>query len=178
MSSHLIEKSLASPCSHPVIIDADSSHLSAILDIYNHAIIHTTATWDSTLVDLENRRKWWKDRVDNGFPVLVAIREDTVLGYASYGPFRPFHGYRYTVEHSVYVKENAQRRGIASLLIATLEQRAKQQGMHVMIGGIDASNEASLQLHTKLGYLETARMPEVGHKFGRYLDLVLMQKKL
>jgi phosphinothricin acetyltransferase len=101
-----------------------------------------------------------------------------VLGYASYGPFRAFDGYRLTVEHSVYVSESARRRGVASALLVAIEAEARRAGMHVIVGGIAADNEPSLRLHRKLGYVETARMPEVGQKFGRWLDLVFMQKVL
>jgi phosphinothricin acetyltransferase len=132
-------------------------------------------------VDLENRRQWWLGRTGAGFPVLVAVEAEAgenILGYASYGPFRAFDGYRQTVEHSVYVAESARRRGVASALLVALEERAKAQGMHVMLGGIAADNLPSLGLHRKLGFIETARMPEVGQKFGRWLDLVFMQKLL
>jgi L-amino acid N-acyltransferase YncA len=157
---------------------AGEEHLPGILAIYNHAVAHTTAIWNDVLVDLENRRTWWRGRTDAGFPILVAVEGDAVLGYASYGPFRAFDGYRQTVEHSVYVGEAARRRGVASALVQALEERARAQGMHVLLGGIAADNEASLSLHAKLGFVETGRMPEVGQKFGRYLDLVFMQKLL
>jgi phosphinothricin acetyltransferase len=160
------------------IRDADEAHLAGILAIYNHAVEHTTAIWNEVLVDLDNRRAWWRGRVDLGFPVLVAVDGDRVLGYASYGPFRAFDGYRLTVEHSVYVAEAARRRGVASVLLEVLEDRARKAGLHVMLGGIAAENAASLMLHEKLGFAETARLPEVGLKFGRYLDLVFMQKLL
>jgi phosphinothricin acetyltransferase len=153
-------------------------HLPGILAIYNHAVEHSTAIWNEVKVDLENRRAWWQGRVDAGLPVLVAVDRDCVLGYASYGPFRPFDGYRQTVEHSVYIAEDARRRGAASALLIALEAHARQAAMHVLIGGIAADNEPSLRLHAKLGFLETGRMPEVGRKFGRWLDLVFMQKVL
>ena len=161
------------------VLDAAEEHLRGILRIYNHAVAHTTAIWNDVLVDLENRRTWWRGRTDAGFPILVAVEgSDDVLGYASYGPFRAFDAYRQTVEHSVYVSEAARRRGVASALIQALEERARAQGMHVLLGGIAADNGPSLRLHGKLGFVETGRMPEVGQKFGRYLDLVFMQKLL
>ncbi len=113
-----------------------------------------------------------------GFPVLVAAEGETVLGYASYGPFRAFEGYRQTAEHSVYVAAAARRRGVAEALLRALEADARRAGLHVMLGGIAADNAPSLRLHAKLGFTETARMPEVGQKFGRWLDLVFMQKLL
>jgi phosphinothricin acetyltransferase len=139
---------------------------------------HSTAIWNDVTVDLENRRQWWCGRVEAGFPVLVASDGDAVLGYASYGPFRAFDGYRQTVEHSVYVAEDARRRGVGSALLVALEAEARAAGLHVMLGGIAADNLASLRLHAKHGFVETGRMPEVGRKFGRFLDLVFMQKLL
>jgi L-amino acid N-acyltransferase len=111
-------------------------------------------------------------------PTPSATPASTVLGYASYGPFRPFDGYRLTAEHSVYVAETARRRGVARALLTALEERARAQGLHVLIGGIAADNEPSLRLHAQLGYHETGRLPEVGQKFGRWLDLVFLQKLL
>jgi L-amino acid N-acyltransferase YncA len=160
------------------VADAGEAHLPGILAIYNHAVIHTTAIWNDAVVDLENRRQWWRGRREAGFPVLVAVEGGQVLGYASYGPFRPFDGYRQTVEHSVYVAEGARRRGVARALLQALQVEARRAGMHVMLGGIAADNAASLKLHAALGFEETARLPDVGQKFGRYLDLVFMQKVL
>ena len=162
-----------------IVRDAGEAELAGILTIYNYAVAHTTAIWNDVLVDLDNRREWWRGRVEAGFPVLVAVDDEgMVLGYASYGPFRPFDGYRQTVEHSVYVAEAARRRGVATALLAALEARARAAGMHVIVGGIAADNEASLDLHRRLGFSETGRLPEVGQKFGRWLDLVFMQKRL
>jgi phosphinothricin acetyltransferase len=160
------------------IKEAEARHLPGILAIYNHAVEHTTAIWNDALVDLENRRVWWQTRVDAGCPVLVAIQDDEVMGYASYGPFRAFDGYRLTVEHSVYVAENSRRRGVASALLRALEEHARTAGLHVMLGGIAADNQGSLRLHQRLGFTETGRLPQVGQKFGRWLDLVFMQKVL
>ena len=157
---------------------AGEEHLPGIMAIYNHAVENTTAIWNDAVADLENRRDWWRGRVDAGFPVLVAAEGEAVLGYASYGPFRAFAGYRLTVEHSVYVAEAARRGGVGMALLKALEAEARRAYLHVMIGGIAAENEPSLALHRKLGFGETGRMPEVGRKFGRYLDLVFMQKIL
>ena len=158
---------------------ATEADLPAIRDIYNHAVEHTTAIWNEVVVDLENRRQWWRARLDAGFPVLVAVSEaGEVLGYSSYGTFRAFDGFRNTVEHSVYVAEGAQRRGVATLLMQALEAEARKAGLHVMLGGIAADNPGSLALHQRLGFTETGRLPQVGRKFDRWLDLVFMQKVL
>ena len=161
-----------------IIRKATEADLAAILAIYNDAVAKTTAIWNDQPVDLANRRAWFRTRTAQDFPVLVAEEDALVVGYGSFGDFRPFDGYRFTVEHSVYVAEGVRRRGIASSLLAALEERARTMGKHVMVGGIAADNEASLKLHERLGFVETGRMPEVGFKFDRWLDLVLMQKKL
>lgn len=158
--------------------DAVEADLPAIMAIYNDAVLGTTAIWNETVVDLANRRDWWRARTGLGYPVLVAEVDGTIAGYASFGDFRAFDGYRHTAEHSIYVDDPFRRRGIARALLAALEPRAVALGKHVLIGGIEAGNEASLRLHAALGYTEVGRLPEVGRKFGRWLDLVFMQKIL
>lgn len=162
----------------PSIRTAGEADLPAILAIYNDAVEKTTAIWNETLSDLEGRRTWWRERTARGFPVLVAKAGSEVAGYASYGDFRPFQGYRFTVENSVYVREDLRGKGVAAALMAALIEKAQGQGLHVMLAGIEAGNIASIRLHEGCGFREVARMPEVGFKFGRWLDLVLMQKML
>jgi L-amino acid N-acyltransferase YncA len=157
---------------------ATESDLPAILAIYNDAVLNTVTIWNDTPADLESRRAWLRARNSQSYPVLVAVLEGQVAGYASYGDFRLFEGYRFTVEHSVYVAEGARRRGVAARLMQTLIEHARASGKHVMIGGIEAENAASLALHAKLGFSQTARIPEVGRKFDRWLDLVFVQKIL
>ena len=158
--------------------DATESDLPRILEILNDAIANTTAVWSWTPLDLANRQAWLAARRQRGFPVLVATDESGVLGYASYGPFRDWDGYAQTVEHSVYVDSAARGRGLGRGLLQALIIRAQEAGLHVMIGGIDASNTVSIRLHESLGFTETARMPQVGRKFDRWLDLVFLQKQL
>jgi phosphinothricin acetyltransferase len=161
-----------------VVRPATEADLPAILVIYNDAVAHTTAIWNDTPADLANRKAWFDVRMAQGYPVLVADEDTVVVGYGSLGDFRPFEGYRFTVEHSVYVADGARRRGIASTLLIALIERAREMGRHIMVAGIAADNEASIRLHARHGFVETGRMPEVGFKFGRWLDLVLMQKRL
>jgi L-amino acid N-acyltransferase len=161
-----------------IIRPATEADLNAILAIYNDAVAGTTAIWNDQPVDLANRRAWFVARTAQDYPILVAQEDGAVVGYGSFGDFRPFEGYRFTVEHSVYVAEGVRRRGIASSLLTALEARARAMGKHVMVGGIAADNEASLKLHERMGFTESGRMSEVGFKFGRWLDLVLMQKRL
>ena len=152
--------------------------LPAMLAIYNDAVLTTTAIWNDSLVDLDNRRQWLEGRRRQRYPVLVATLGDAIVGYASFGDFRAFDGYRFTVENSVYVAEKARRQGAASLLVAALIEEARALGKHVMVAGIAGENDISIRLHAKHGFVETARMLEVGFKFGRWLDLVFMQLKL
>ena len=157
---------------------ATEADLPAILAIYNDAVINTAAIWNDDIVDLDNRIAWFRTRLGQGFPVLVAVEGETVLGYASYGDFRAFQGYRFTVENSIYVATSARGKGAGSALLSALVDAAKEQGKHMMVAGIEAGNDVSIRLHEKQGFVETARMPELGFKFGRYLDLVFLQKTL
>ena len=161
-----------------MIRPAVEADLPAVLAIYNDAVLNTTAIWNWDAVDLANRQAWFAARRAQNYPVLVADEGQGAIAYASFGDWRPFDGYRHTVEHSVYVGPAAQRRGLGSALLAGLIGEARHLGKHVMLGGIDATNEPSLALHRRHGFVETARMPEVGQKFGRWLELVFMQKVL
>lgn len=150
-----------------------------IAEIYNDAVLNTTAIWNENKVDFLNRIKWMKDRRDAGFPVIVFVdANDSVLGYASYGDWRPWDGYRHTVEHSVYVHKSARGRGAGKALMEELIKLAADQGKHVMVAGIESGNSASIELHKKLGFTEAGRMSEVVNKFGRWLDLTFMQLRL
>ena len=160
------------------IRDAAEADLPGIMDIYNDAVANTTAIWNEAVVDLENRKAWFTARRERGFPVLVAVRGRQVLGYASYGDWRAFDGYRHTVEHSVYVQKDARGTGTGKRLLKALIDRASFNGIHVMIAGIEAENAASIRLHEKLGFRVVGRFSEVGIKFGRWLDLTCMELKV
>lgn len=150
--------------------------LPIICDIYNDAVANTTAIWNDTLVDVANRTAWLKARTDAGYPVLVAVSDDgDVIGYASFGDWRAFDGYRHTVEHSVYVHKDRRGGGIGRELMVALIAEAERLGKHVMIAGIESENAASIRLHAQLGFEDTGRLREVGTKFGRWLDLTFMQ---
>ncbi|MCY1404267.1 L-methionine sulfoximine/L-methionine sulfone acetyltransferase [compost metagenome] len=158
-----------------VIRDASEADLPGIRDIYNDAVRNTTAIWNEIEVDLDNRRDWFAGRRQQGFPVLVAEEGGEVVGYASYGPWRNFDGFRETVEHSVYVRDDQRGKGIGPQLMQALIVRARVQGLHVMVAAIESGNAASIRLHERVGFVTTGQMPQVGRKFGRWLDLTFMQ---
>jgi len=160
------------------IRDAEEGDLPGILAIYNDVVATTAAIYADEPSTLAERQEWWAARRIRDFPVLVALDEKGVAGFSSFGDFRSFPNYRHTVEHSVHVRQDARGRGIGAALVAALFPRALALQKHVMVGGIDAENTASLRMHERLGFERVAYMPEVGHKFGRWLDLVLVQKRL
>ncbi len=160
------------------IRDAVEADLPAILAITNDAVRNTTAVWNETPTTLEARTAWLRDRQAQGYAVLVVEAAGRVAGFASLGPFRPFEGYARTTELSIYVDRDARGQGHGSELLGALVERAKALGMHVIVAGIAGDNEVSIKLHARHGFAEVGRMPEVGRKFGRWLDLVLMQRLL
>ena len=159
--------------------------LAATVELFNELIPTTTVAWTDVLTSVEERAAALADHRNDEFPVLVAVEgqgaAETVLGVASYGAFRNrrrFEGYRFTVEHSIHIRGDQRGRGIGATLLTALTDHARDAGVHVMVGAIDADNEDSLRFHERMGFTEVARMPETGFKFGRCLDLVLVQRIL
>ena len=163
-----------------VIEPATLADAPAIAAILNHAIEHTTANWNDQPQSDARMTLWLQEKAAGEWPVLVArdAKRGPALGYATCGPFRTFPGYRFTVEDSVYVAPDAQRRGVGRALLGALIETARAAGLHAMVAGSDAENASSIALHSALGFTEVARMPEVGRKFDRWLTLVLMQRAL
>ncbi|VVE76200.1 GNAT family N-acetyltransferase [Pandoraea captiosa] len=172
----------SSPSSAPratlTIRDATDADLPVIRDIYNDAVAHTTAIWNDVLVDLDNRREWLAARRQRGYPVIVAECDGTTIGYASFGDWRAFDGYRHTVEHSIYVDKRARGAGAGEALMRALIERARALNVHVMIAAIEAQNAPSIRLHEKLGFRTVGTFGEVGTKFGRWLDLTCMELRV
>lgn len=154
---------------------ATEDDLPAILEIYNDVILHTTAVYDYEPHTLEMRRQWFITKKEQGFPVFVAADDEKLVGLSSIGPFRAWAAYKYSVENSVYVSADSRGRGIGKLLIPPLIVVARELGLHTIIAGIDAANEASLKLHEHFGFKEVAHFREVGYKFDRWLDLKFLQ---
>lgn len=159
-----------------IIRDATETDLPDLRDIFNDAVLNTTAIWMDNVVDLANRQAWFAARAQQGYPILVAENAaGEVVGYASFGDWRPFDGFCHTVEHSVYIRADQRGKGLGPQLLTALIERAKACDKHVMIAAIESGNAASLGLHQRLGFAITGQMPQVGRKFGRWLDLTFMQ---
>ncbi|MFJ2546163.1 GNAT family N-acetyltransferase [Pseudomonas sp. NPDC087612] len=156
--------------------DAVPADLPGIREIYNDAVLNTTAIWNEQAVDLANRQAWFDARQYQGYPILVAVDAgEQVLGYASFGDWRPFEGFRHTVEHSVYIRSDQRGNGLGPRLMQALIERARACNKHVMVAAIESGNSASIRLHQRLGFTLNGQMPQVGVKFGRWLDLTFMQ---
>jgi L-amino acid N-acyltransferase YncA len=157
---------------------ARTNDLPAILAIMNEAILYTTAIYEYEVRTVEFIEDWFIKKQINKEPVIVCDLENSVIGFGTYGQFRPRAAYQFSIEHSVYVKTGFQRQGIGSSLLTTLIDLAQKQGYHTIIAGIDASNQSSYEFHHRFGFIEVARFKEVGYKFDRWLDLIFMQRML
>ena len=160
------------------IRDAVPSDAADLLAIHNEAVRDTTAIWDETEVDLAERSAWLEARLAAGFPVLVAEVDGAVVGYSSYGPWRPKSGYRHTIEDSLYVRSSHQGQGLASGLFDALIARAREARLHRMVAMIESTNTLSIELHARRGFRDVGQLTQVGQKFGRWLDLTIMQLDL
>ena len=159
------------PCTLRLARDGD---LGSINDIYNHYVLHSTSTYQEEPESLESRHAWF-DRHDSKHPITVAELDGRVVGWGALAPFHVRSAYRFTVENSVYVDHQHHRRGIGDSILADLILRARALGHRTIIAGIDASQEASIAIHAKHGFLKVADLRQVGYKFDRWLDLVYMQ---
>jgi len=162
----------------PLISDASAADIEGLAEIYNEVIATSTAVYSSEPVTVADRRDWWRARVGQGYPVLVARDARGVCGFSTFGDFRAWPGYRFTVEHTVHVRADGRGRGVGTLLVQALFPRAAALGKHVMIAGVDAANAASIRFHERLGFTQSGRLREVGYKFERWLDLVFLQRGL
>ena len=164
---------------HTVVPCTFERHADAILDIFNDAILHSTALYDYKPRTRQNMVAWFEAKRAGGFPVIgIEDAHGTLVAFGSYGTFRAYPAYKYTVEHSVYVHEKHRGHGLGRRVMQELIAAAQAQDLHAMVGAIDATNAGSIALHTGLGFKLVGTLPQVGFKFGRWLDLVFYQRLL
>jgi L-amino acid N-acyltransferase len=157
---------------------ADRSDVPAMREIFNEVLRNSNSIYRENEVSLEERYTWFDEKIDHGFPIFGAYEGEKLIGYAGYGTWRAAQGYRKTVELTIYVDSSVRGKGTGKALMQTIIDEATKDGYHVMIGAIDAENRGSIEFHKRFGFTETARMPEVALKNGKWLDLVFMQKLL
>ena len=151
-------------------------HAAAILDILNDAIVNSTALYDYKPREIGNMVTWFEAKRAGNFPVLGLENEQgQLVAYGSYGTFRAFAAFKYAVEHSVYVHKDHRGHGLGRQIMQALIASAQQQQLHAMVGAIDATNQGSIALHKSLGFEHVGTLPQVGFKFGRWLDLAFYQ---
>lgn len=160
-----------------IIVDCTfERHAPSILEILNEAIANSTALYDYKLRSLENMVTWFQTKKAGGFPVIgIEDNTGTLLAMGSYGAFRVFPAYKYTVEHSVYVHKDYRGQGLGRVIMERLIATARKNDLHAIVGGIDATNGGSIALHERLGFKRVGTLPQVGFKFGRWLDLAFYQ---
>jgi L-amino acid N-acyltransferase YncA len=157
------------------IRDAAETDIEQITAIYNEVLTNSTAIYNDRPATTEERVAWWKGRLNQGYPVLVAEDGNRIAGFATFGDFRSWPGYRFTVEGTVHIRSDARGKGTGTNLLTTLTARAKELGKHTMIAGVDSENAASLRFLERFGFERAGHLREVGFKFGRFLDLVFLQ---
>jgi L-amino acid N-acyltransferase len=155
---------------------AQRADLQSILDIYNEAVLNTTASYDYEPRTLEHRTAWFEDHERLNYPIFVAVDDqERVVGWSALNPFHSRIGYQFTTENSIYIAADQRGKGIGQLLLPPLIEGARQRGLHAIIAAIDATNEASIRLHARFGFEKVAHLKQVGFKFGRWLDVVYME---
>ena len=163
---------------NPTIYKYQTEDCSAILEIINEQILTGTALYDYKPRTLAQQLAIFDEKLQKGFPIIVAKIADEIVGFGYYSEFRFREAYKFTVEHSVYAKKNYIGKGIGKLLLTELIELAKTQNLHTMIGVIDSENESSIAFHEKFGFEKAGFLKEAGYKFDRWLHSVFMQKIL
>ena len=160
------------------VLRCDEKHLKDIRDIFNEAILHTTALYEESPRSEATIAAWFEEKKQAGIPVFGVEQQGTVVGFATWGPFRPYPAYSKTAEHSVYIATEYQRRGLGRILLDTIIREATTHELHLLVAGIDSANEASIALHRHVGFSHAGTIREAGYKFKKWLDLELWQRLL
>lgn len=159
-----------------IITCNEAAHAPAILAIFNVAIAKTTALYDYHPRTMANMAAWFADKAQGNYPVLgIASNNGELIAFGSYGLFRARPAYKYSIEHSLYVREDQRGQGLGRLILAGLIDAARKQGYHTLIGVIDSENAPSIALHEKFGFTSCGVIKQSGFKFGRWLDAAILQ---
>ncbi len=161
-----------------MIREATEKDLNNILDIYNDAILNTTAIYDYKPHTLEDRKQWYDNKKKAGYPLLVFDVNNKAVAFATFGPFRSWPAYKYSIEHSVYVSKDYRQNGIGKNLIKELIRIANEMSYAIIVAGIDSDNSKSIKLHEKLGFKCSGTITKAGYKFGKWLDLTFYELEL
>lgn len=154
---------------------AEEKDLQGILEIYNDAILNTTAIYNYKPYTKAEIEHWFADKKRDNHPVFVTEIDNKIAGFVTYGPFRVRPAYKYSIEHSVYVHPDFRKRGIAKKLLAMIIEVARENNYHAIVAGIDADNKVSIELHKQFHFVEVGHIKQVGYKFNRWLDLTFME---
>jgi L-amino acid N-acyltransferase len=157
---------------------ATENDLPQMLEIYNDVILNTTAVFEYNKHTFEMRKQWFETKKNQGYPVFSAVEGPVLVGFSSFGPFRAWPAYKYSVENSVYVHNGYRGKGIGKLLMKPLIDAAIAMNLHTIVAGIEAENKSSIRLHASFGFIEVAHFKEAGFKFNRWLDLKFLQLML
>ncbi|WP_234123880.1 GNAT family N-acetyltransferase [Clostridium hydrogenum] len=161
-----------------MIREATENDLMGILEIYNDAIINTTAIYAYEPHNIEERKNWYNERKENGHPILVFEEENKVVGFATFEQFRAYPAFKYSLEHSVYVHKDYRKKGIGKKLLEELIKIADKMEYKIMVAAIDSENKGSIELHKKFGFEYSGTIKKSGFKFGKWLDLVFYELEL
>jgi len=161
-----------------MIREANEKDLTDILEIYNEAILNTTSVYDYKVHTLKDREQWYEKKKQDGYPLLVFEENGRVVAFATFGPFREWPAYKYTIEHSLYVHKDYRNKGIGTKLMEEIIKIANEREYATLVAGIDAANENSIKMHEKIGFVFSGVIKKAGFKFGKWLDLAFYQLDL
>lgn len=161
-----------------MIRESSEKDLKDILEIYNDAILNTTSIYTYKIQNLEEKKQWYEKKKQDGYPLLVFEKSGRVVGFATFGSFREWPAYKYTIEHSIYVHKDYRNKGIATRLMKEIIKIANEREYATLVAGIDAANEVSIKMHEKMGFKYSGTVTKAGFKFGKWLDLAFYQLNL
>ena len=158
------------------IINCTTEYSAQILGIFNEAILNSTALYDYKPRTMENMKSWFDTKSKNNFPVIGITNEaGELLAFGSYGTFRAWPAYKYTVEHSLYVQKDHRGKGLGKIILSEILKNAQRQNYHCLIAGIDSTNQTSIALHESIGFEYSGTIKHAGYKFSKWLDLAFYQ---